>query len=88
LEERSAPGAIDMTTTIIATALAGGALPDCAGDLLACQADLGTCNGSLGTCTTDLGACTEDRVPHWRPWQPVRRRVPAGPQLHPQRRGR
>src|SRR5262245_46054989 len=51
---------LNTATTNVATALAGGTLPDCAGDLLACQGDLGTCNGSLGTCTGNLATCSGD----------------------------
>ena len=38
---------LDTATTNVATALAGGTLPDWPADLLACQGDLGTCNGNL-----------------------------------------
>ncbi|MBX3027858.1 DUF1566 domain-containing protein [bacterium] len=41
----------------VATALAGGPLPDCSGDLATCNASLGTCNGSLGTSNTNLATC-------------------------------
>jgi hypothetical protein len=44
-------------TTNVATALGGGVLPDCDGDLLACQGDLGTCNGNLTTCQSNLTTC-------------------------------
>ena len=56
-DQTAIQGVIDSTTTNIATALAGGVLPDCAGDLLACQGSLTTTQGSLTTCTGDLSTC-------------------------------
>lgn len=56
-DQAAIQGAADEYTDNIATALAGGTLPDCAGDLLACQGNLGTCTGNLSTCTGDIGTC-------------------------------
>ncbi len=51
---------IDGHTATLATALAGGPLPDCPGDLGACQSDLTACSGELGTCGGALASCTND----------------------------
>jgi hypothetical protein len=42
-DQSAVRGAADTCTSDIATALAGGALPDCPGDLVACQSGLATC---------------------------------------------
>jgi hypothetical protein len=51
---------IDFHTDTVATAVAGGPLPDCPGDRATCEADLGTCNDDLATCTPALATCTSD----------------------------
>lgn len=53
-DEAAIQGAIDTHTTAVAAALAGGALPDCPGDLATCQADFDTCVGELATCMDGL----------------------------------
>lgn len=50
--------AVDAHAAIIATALDGGGLIDCPGDLVTCTADLGTCSGSLATCDANVATCT------------------------------
>jgi hypothetical protein len=59
-DQATIQGAIDTHTTSVATALAGGTLPDCDGDLLTCQGDLSTCTSDLGTCAGDLTTCQND----------------------------
>lgn len=43
----------------VATALGGGTLPGCAGDLATCTASLGVCDASLDNCDTSLSTCTD-----------------------------
>jgi hypothetical protein len=57
--------AIDDHTTAIATALAGGALPDCPSNLATCEGVLGTCEAVLGTCNAALGSCLAGRQSHY-----------------------
>jgi hypothetical protein len=59
-DQSAIQGAADTYTTNVATALAGGTLPDCAGDLATCTADLGTCQTDLTTAQADLTTCTSD----------------------------
>lgn len=48
---------IDGLCDNVATALSGGGLLDCSGDLATCTADLATANGNLATCSGSLGTC-------------------------------
>jgi hypothetical protein len=45
-DQSAIQGAADTYTTNVATALAGGVLPDCPADLLSCQGDLATCQAA------------------------------------------
>src|SRR5690349_22037494 len=59
-DQAAIQGVIDVHTTNIAIALAGGTLQDCPADLMTCAGDLSTCNTGLGTCTTSLTTCNGD----------------------------
>ncbi len=81
-DQEAIQGAIDTHTTNVATALAGGVLPDCPGDLLALSGRPRHCTGDLGTCQIDLTATQGSLTPArhltparttWRPARPRRR---------------
>src|SRR5262249_8529536 len=58
---------LETATTDVATALAGGTLPDCPSDLATCQTDLTTTQGELTTCQGDLATC--QATPQGQPLQ-------------------
>ncbi len=60
LVEGDFKAAIDAHTDIVAVALSGGGLVDCASELATCSGDLGICNSDLGICSGDLGTCNSD----------------------------